>query len=434
MGGLSLTLPEGLLANIGSVPQCTEAEINEARAGAGGCPEDTKVGTVSAGAGPGPNPLVVSGNAYLTGPYNGGPYGLAVIVPAVAGPFHFGNVVVRQSLRINPITAQATDVSDPFPTFLDPVGANGQTSGVPIKLRHIEVEINRPGFTFNPTSCEKLQFGGDLTSVTGQSSALTSPFQVTNCSTLKFAPTLTVTTAGQASKADGASLVFKITYPKAPIGSESWLNEAKFEIPKQLPARLTTLQQACLAKVFEENPANCPSAAKIGTAIVHTPILSVPLTGPVYFVSYGGAKFPEAVMVLEGSGVKILSHGETFIDKKTGITSATFRNIPDTPIESIEVTIPKGRYSEFGTNIPEKDHYNLCGQKLTLPTHFKAANGLELNQNTPIVITGCKATSRAKKLTAALAACRKRKRKGKARVACEAQARKKYGPIKKTKK
>jgi hypothetical protein len=395
MGGLTLTLPPGLLANVGSVPQCNEAQVNEAKDGSGGCPEASQVGTVTAGAGPGPNPLFVTGKAYLTGPYNGGAYGLAVIVPAIAGPFSFGNVVVRQSLRIDPRTAQATDVSDPFPTFLHPTGANGQTNGVPIKLRRIDVNINRENFTFNPTSCNKLQATGSLTSVANQTSALATPFQVTNCSTLKFTPKLTVTTAGKASKANGASLVFKIAYPNQPLGTQAWFNETKFVLPKQLPARLTTLQKACLASVFETNPAACPPASQIGHATVHTQILKDPLTGPVYFVSYGGAKFPEAVIVLQGDGVLINLHGETFISK-AGITSATFRNIPDTPFENIQVTIPSGPYSEFGTNLPPKAKYNLCNQKLTMPTRFKASNGLQINQNTKITITGCKPKHRPK--------------------------------------
>ena len=141
LSGLSLTLPPGLLAKVGGVPQCSEAQIREIEAGMGGCPEGSLVGSVTAGAGPGPNPLFVNGKAYLTGPYNGGAYGLAVVVPAVAGPFNFGTVVVRQSLRIDPHTAQVTDVSDPFPKIID---------GIPLRLRRIDVNLNRPRIHVQP--------------------------------------------------------------------------------------------------------------------------------------------------------------------------------------------------------------------------------------------------------------------------------------------
>jgi hypothetical protein len=428
LGGLTMNLPPGLLANVASVPLCSDAQ-----ASAGTCPESSQVGTVEAGAGPGPNPLFVPGKIYLTGPYKGGPYGLSVVVPANPGPFHFGLVVVRQSLRIDPHDAHVTDVSDPFPTILDPVAPNGQATGIPIKLRRIDFDINRPGFTFNPTNCSKLQLGGALTSTQSASSAISVPFQVTNCATLKFTPQLQVSTAGQASKANGASLNVKIAYPKNAMGSQSWFNEAKFQFPKQLPARLTTIQKACLAATFEANRAACPAASIIGHAIVHTQVVPVPLEGPVYFVSYGSAKFPDAVLVLDGYGIHVELHGETFIGK-TGITTATFRNTPDVPFESLEVTVPSGPFSEFGTNLPHEGH-NFCGQKLVMPTFFKASNGLEIHQNTQIAVTGCpkvRKATRAQKLKAALKACHKKK--GTKRKACEGQARRRYGARVRTRK
>jgi len=389
LGGLSVTLPEGLLANIGSVPECTPAEIQQAETGTGGCPETSKVGTVTASAGPGPNPLFVTGNAYLTGPYNGGSYGLAVIAPAIAGPFDFGNVVVRQSLRIDPITARVTDVSDPFPAILDPTASNGQQAGVPVKLRRVEVDIDREHFAFNPTSCNKLSLGGTITSLQNTSHPVESSAQVTNCQTLKFTPTVTVTVTGHASKADGAGLTFTIAYPPNPLGSQSWFDEAKFDLPRQLPARLTTLQKACLAGTFEHDRTHCPAGSIIGHATVRTPILAQPLQGPVYFVSYGGQKFPEAVIALQGDDINVELHGETFINKKTGVTSATFHNTPDVPFQSIQVTLPAGPNSEFGTNLPPKAGYDLCNQKLTLPTLLKAQNNTIIHQNTKITPTNC---------------------------------------------
>jgi hypothetical protein len=211
------------------------------------------------------------------------------------------------------------------------------------------------------------------------------------------------------------------------MGTQSWFNEAKFDLPRQLPARLTTIQKACLASVFESNPAACPPASIIGHAIVHTQVLPVPLAGPVYFVSHGGAKFPDAVIVLEGYGITVNLVGETFIDGKTGVTSATFRNTPDVPFESIEVTIPSGPFSEFGANLPASAHGSFCGQKLVMPTFFKAQNGMEIHQNTNVGVTGCpKAKTRAQLLKAAMAACHKKHNKAR-RANCEKAARKAYG-------
>jgi hypothetical protein len=432
LSGLSVTLPPGLIGKIAGIPLCGEVEAN-----AGSCPESSMVGTVKAGAGPGPDPLFVTGKAYLTGPYDGGPYGLSVVVPAVAGPFDFGTVVVRQSIRINPITAQVTDVSDPFPKIID---------GIPLRLRRIDVELSRPGFTFNPTSCEHMGFNGTIAgsplgapttlngtvgyaSEAGSTAAVAAPFQVTDCAALKFDPSMSVATAGKASKANGASLSFKIAYPAGAMGSQSWFREAKFTLPKQLPTRLATIQKACLAATFETDREACPAASKIGTAIVHTPVLPAALEGPVYFVSYGGAAWPDAVLVLKGDGVTVQLKGETFIDNKTGVTSATFRGTPDVPFESIEVSLPTGPFSEFGTNLPAKDNYNLCGQKLIVPTFFKAQNGLELHQNTTVTVTGCtkpKTLTRAQRLAGALRACHNKHAK---RAACEHAARRKFGKV-----
>jgi len=423
LGGLSVSLPPGLLADVGSVPLCPEAQAN-----AGTCPESTQVGTVRAGAGPGPNPLFVGGKAYLTGPYNGGPYGLSVVVPAIAGPFNFGLVVVRQSLRIDPLTAAVTDVSDPFPTILTPTGADGQKIGIPIRLRRIDVSIDRPGFTFNPTNCGKLQVAGSITSTQGQSSKLATPFQVTNCATLKFAPKFAVSTSGKTSKANGASLAVKLTYPKASQGVEANIARVKVDLPKQLPSRLTTLQKACTAAQFDANPAGCPAASIIGHAKAVTPILPVPLEGPAYFVSHGGEAFPSLIMVLQGNGVTLDLVGTTFISK-AGITSSTFKTVPDAPVGSFELTLPEGRYSAL-TALGD-----LCTTKLRMPTEFLAQNGATIHQSTPVGVTGCpkkKALTRAQKLVIALKACH-RKHGGK-RTACERAARKRLGLVKKKKK
>jgi hypothetical protein len=378
---IQLGMPPGLSGILAGIPLCGEAQAN-----AGTCGAESELGETTVSVGLGGDPYTVKGGkVYLTGPYKGAPFGLSIVNPAVAGPYDLGKVIVRAKLDIDQRSAAVTVTSDATGPYAIPPSIDG----IPLEIKHVNVTITRPHFTFNPTNCNPLTITGTLSSIEEATATLAVPFQATNCATLKFTPKIAVSTAAHASKANGASLHFKISYPTGPIGTQSWFQEAKFNLPKQLPARLTTLQKACLATVFETNPAACPPAATIGHAIVHTPVLPVPLTGPVYFVSYGGAKFPEAVILLQGYGVTIQLHGETFINKQ-GITSATFRNTPDVPFENIEVTIPTGHNSEFTTNLPPKAKYNLCGQKLVMPTLFKAQNGLETHQNTNITITGCK--------------------------------------------
>ncbi len=415
--GLTVTTPPGVLGSLTGIPLCPEAQAN-----AGTCAEASRIGETTVSSGVGPNPFVVKGGrVYLTGPYNGGPFGMSVVIPAVAGPFNLGNVVVRSSIRINPITSQITVVSDPLPTMINSV--EGLQSGIPADIRTVNVTINRPNFTFNATDCNPLEVTGMLSGANGGSESISNHYQAANCANLKFEPTVSVVTAAHSTRSNGASLKFNVAYPKGAMGHATWFNEAKFTIPKQFPARLTTLQKACLAEVYETERQNCPKASRIGTAVVHTEVLPVPLEGPVYFVSYGGAKFPDAVLDLRGDNVHIELHGNTLIAK--GVTSATFRNTPDVPFESIEVSLPTGPFSEFGSFLPHESH-DFCGRHLSMPTFFKASNGAEINEKTPVQVTGCSSgSSNSQKLASALRACHKKH--GKKRASCENAARKKYG-------
>jgi hypothetical protein len=194
----------------------------------------------------------------------------------------------------------------------------------------VNVTVNRPGFAINPTSCAPTSVTGTVTGLEGASSPVSTPFQVGDCANLGFAPTVAVSTGAHASKANGAGLTFRVAYPKGALGSQAWLKEIKVVIPKQLPARLTTIQQACPAATFEANPNGFPVHSRIGEMVVHTEVPPEPLKGPVYFVSYGGAKFPDAVMVLSGDNVTIRLTGETLI--KNGITSVTFPAVPGVPL------------------------------------------------------------------------------------------------------
>jgi hypothetical protein len=245
----------------------------------------------------------------------------------------------------------------------------------------------------------------------GASAPISSRLQVGSCRSLRFAPNFKVSSSGKTSKANGASLDAKVVYPTGPLGnnqasSQSNISYVKVSLPKQLPSRLTTLQKACTAKVFETNPASCPSASVVGKAKAVTPVLPVPLEGPAYFVSHGGEAFPSLIVVLQGYGVTVDLVGTTFISK-SGITSSTFEKVPDVPINSFEIYLPEGKYSALAAN------GNLCKSKLTMPTSFQAQDGAVLNQTTPIRVTGCPPTRAKAKKAKAKAKHHKKAGKGK---------------------
>jgi hypothetical protein len=215
----------------------------------------------------------------------------------------------------------------------------------------------------------------------------------------------------------------KLTYPTG--SGYANIAKVKVDLPKQLPSRLTTLQKACLAKVFEADPANCPKESIVGMAKATTPILPVPLEGPAYFVSHGGEAFPSLIVVLQGYGVTLDLVGTTFISKK-GITSSTFKTVPDAPVGSFELTLPEGKFSALAAN------GNLCTSKLAMPTAFVAQNGAEIHESTKIAVTGCakaKKLTRTQRLAKARKACRAKSNKRK-RAVCEALAGRRFGPVK----
>jgi hypothetical protein len=394
----STTLPPGLTGNLSGIPFCPDADIEAARGVSGqeeeehaSCPQASEIGHSLVGAGVGSVLAENPGKVYLAGAYHGAPLSIVSITSAKVGPFDLGTVVIRFALDINPVTAQVEvsgTQSEAIPHIL---------RGIVVHVRDIRVYMDREKFILNPTNCGPLSItntidgaGADPANPADQVPvAVSTPFQAADCSSLAFKPDLTVSTSAKTSRADGASLTARLAVPGA-LGSQANISRVKVELPKQLPSRLTTLQKACTAAQFEANPAGCPAASIVGRAKAITPILPVPLEGPAYFVSHGGEAFPDLEVVLQGYGITINLTATTFISK-TGVTSSTFKTVPDQPVTSFELTLPEGAYSALAAL------GNLCtAKKLTMPTELVAQNGAEIKQSTKIAVTGCPKARHAK--------------------------------------
>jgi hypothetical protein len=426
MQSVEAHLPPGLSGILANVELCPEPQANE-----GTCGPNSLIGETTVSVGVGGDPYTVTGGKfYLTGPYNGtgactvepsragssssgcAPFGITFEVPAKAGPFDLANtpgnhpacdcILVRGKIEINPLTTALTITSNPPGT---PDAIPTSIEGIPLQIQHINATTTRGNFQFNPTNCNKMEVTGTIHSSEGATDTIGVPFQVTNCKNLAFAPKFAVSTPGHTSKADGAGLTAKLSYPTAAQGTQADIKAVKVDLPKQLPSRLTTLQKACTDKQFETNPANCPKASKIGFAKVTTPLLPVPLEGPAIFVSHGGEAFPSLTMVLQGYGVTVDLVGTTNISH-AGITSTTFKTVPDVPFNTFTLTLGQGPYSALAANLPTKDKGSFCGQKLAMPTAFVAQNGVEIHESTKLSVSGCPKTKKAKK------AKRKSKKKG----------------------
>jgi hypothetical protein len=375
--GIQLHTPPGLLGMLSSVPLCGEPEADD-----GHCPESSKIGTTRVASGAGSHPFEISGKVYLTGPYRGAPFGLSIVTDAVAGPFNLGLVVVRARIMVDPESSTLTVTTDETGPYAIPQ----IIFGVPLRLKRVTVDIDRPGFMFNPTDCAARQISATVSGSGNSTANVSTPFAVGGCKSLGFKPKFAVSTSGRTSRAKGASLDAKVSYPSGAMGSQANIASVKVSLPKQLPSRLTTLQKACPDATFKVNPGACPPASIVGIVRATTPLLPVGLSGPVYFVSHGGEAFPSLIVVLQGDGVRVDLTGTTFINK-AGITSSTFKTVPDVPVGSFELYLPEGRYSALAAN------GNLCKSraKLLMPTEMVAQNGLRLKQNTKIAVTGCNA-------------------------------------------
>lgn len=355
-------LPAGLVGAIPSVPLCKEPQ-----ASAGSCPSSSLIGTASALAGAGSEPFGFSGNVYLTGPYGGAPYGLSIVIPAIAGPFNFANVITRAGISVDEHTGRVI-VTSALPTVVQ---------GVPLRLRAIDVQVNRKEFLFNPSYCGAMATDTTLTSTFGATQALSSPFQVGKCSALSFKPTFKVGTGAKTSRVNGASLKVSLKQP----AHQANIHSVFVKLPKALPARLSTLQKACPEATFAADPKDCPPDSRVGSATVRTPVLPDQLTGVAYLVSHGGAAFPDMDLVLDGDGVQVILVGNT--DIKNGITSSTFASVPDVPVSSFALNLPVGPHSVLAA------HGNLCLLKLLMPTTILAQSGAQIKQQTKMSVTGC---------------------------------------------
>jgi hypothetical protein len=422
LSSVSMHLPSGIAALLSSVVLCSGAQ-----AAASACPAGSEVGQATAIAGLGSEPYVqTGGRVFITGPYGDAPFGLAIVTPAEAGPFDLGYVTVRSKLYVDPSNASVTIVSDPLPT---------EIRGIPLQLKRVIVNVDKPSFEFNPTNCDPMRIEGTVTGAEGGSASVSDPFQVENCQGLPFSPELTASAVGHGSKADGTTFAVTVRSggTNASGVAQAGIAKVDLQLPKQLSSRLPTLQKACVAAAFEVNPASCDEGSVIGYATIHTPVLKNPLTGPAYLVSHGGAAFPDVEFVLQGENITLMLDGKT--DIKGELTYSRFESTPDAPFTVFETVLPAGPHGVLTPNVAESRRFSLCGERLAMPTTMIAQNGARIERSTKVAISGCGEVRSAKthkrsltqQLNRALASCRHRYKHAKhKRVRCEHRAHARY--------
>lgn len=357
LSGLAMQLPKGLLANL-------KGNLG------------TRVGSATALAGLGAAPFPFHGDVYLEGAYGDAPFSLRVVVPAKAGPYDLGDVVVRQKLYVDPETAQVTVHSDPIPTILQ---------GVPINLQRLDVSIDKPGFMINPTSCEAQRIGGTLAAVTGQSAPVDVHFQVGGCADLPYRPRLDLRVSGELRNGGHPRLdASLITRP-----GEANQRSAQVTLPLNLALDPQNAKALCEPAQAARNA--CPAESIVGAASAVS-ILDVPLEGPVHFVrgerttSTGRtvATLPTLFVPLRGQGVQVnVRASSDVVDRKL---QTTFDDLPDAPIERFDLRIDGG-----ANGILKVTNGDVCRSTSTpkVGQRFTGQNG-KRHRATVTLETGCR--------------------------------------------
>ncbi len=381
--GVGVTLPPGLTGKLAGVPYCPEQAIASAATRDGryeathsDCPAASQVGTVSAGAGAGPTPFYVQGHAYLAGPYRGAPLSLAIITPAVAGPYDLGTVVVRTALYVNPETAQIHAVSGPIPTALE---------GIPLDVRSIAVSMDRPNFTLNPTSCEPMAIAATALSTLGQAAHLSNRFQVGGCNALPFAPKLALSLKGPTKRAGNPALRAVLTAQPG----EANIAAAQVILPHSEYVDQGHLKNICTNVQFNEGGGNgerCPAASVYGFARAETPLLDHPLEGPVYLRS-SSHELPDLVAALGGQ-IDVALDGH--VDSVHGRIRNTFEVVPDAPVSQFTLEMQGGEKGLL------ENSENICTGHPRAIADFTGQNG-KLSDTKPPLKASCKKKSKKKR-------------------------------------
>ncbi len=360
---IQVTLPPGLLGNLASVPLCDAAD-----AAHGTCSPLSQIGTVSVTSGVGSG-LQLPGQVYLTGPPSSGvPFGLSIVVPAVAGPYNLGTVVVQASISVDPHDAHLTVTSQPFPTILE---------GIPLRLKAVSLTINRPGFLFNPTNCQARSASASITGTGGATATPQAGFAATGCGTLGFSPTVSGTITGGTDAATGAGLTVTLD----PKPGQANLQQVSARLPSIVSARFSVVGSSCPVATYQANPAACPAASRVGTADAKTPLLPDALSAPVYLVISGNGSLPSLDVPLTADGVTEDLAGT--ITLTAGGLVTTFPGIPDVPITSFTLQLASGPGSALTLSKALS-----CAAPPSLATALTGQNGATVNGTVKLQIGG----------------------------------------------
>jgi hypothetical protein len=389
--GADILLPPGMTGKLRGIPYCPEAAI-AAAAGRGGaeeaaassCPAASLLGSAAIAAGSGPDPFKIQGKVFLSGPYKGAPLSLAVITPATAGPFDLGTVVVRVALFVDPETAQIRALSDPIPNVF---------GGALLNIRSVDLKMDRPNFTLNPTSCDPFATAGTLNGggadpanpATFSSFGVSVPFQTSDCGALKFRPKLTTTLIGGRKKMRrNGHPAFRAVLTAR--DGDANIQRAALTLPHSQFLDQNHIGTICTR--VQLAAAACPARSIYGFAKAETPLLDDPVSGPVYLIA-SDHELPDLLADLHGQ-VNVRLRGVISSAKERMKT--VFFPIPDVPVSKFTLNMKGGKK---GLLVNSRD---LCKGANRSFLSFKAQNGKKRKvKKLPLRTPSCKKAGKKKK-------------------------------------
>jgi hypothetical protein len=295
------------------------------------------------------------------------------VVPAVSGPYDLGNAVVRAAVSVDPATAQVSATTDSLPQIL---------GGIPLRIRSIRVELDRPEFALTPTNCEPLATTASVEGTEGASAPESSPYQVGNCAELGFAPKLGLRLTGGLNRLGHPAIHSTVTTKPG----EANIKRVSVALPPGELLDNSHLGTPCTRVQFSAE--NCPAESVIGTAEAVTPLLDKPLKGNVYLRVNPAHELPDLVADLRGQiDIELAGKIDTV---NHGSLRTTFENVPDAPVTSFKLDLAGGKKGLL------QNEHKLCGAANRAAVKMTGQNAAEYDTNPKLQIS-CGARKRAKR-------------------------------------
>ena len=360
LGDLNFTMPPGLTASLRGLGYCPDSAIAAAAQNSGraeqasaSCPAGSQIGTTNVAAGPGSHPFHAVGRMYLAGPFKGAPLSLVAVTPALAGPYDYGVVVVRVAIHVDPRDAHVSAISDTVPSII---------GGIPIRMRSIQVNIDRTKFMINPTNCSPFSVASQGIGDQGTVADFSSYFQTIDCATLPFKPKMTLRQLG-GHKATGRSKDPALRFDLRTRTGDANIKTLTVTLPKSFAIDQRHLGNICSRSQLAAE--HCAGRQPIGMATAATPLLDQPLKGPAYAVS-GFGRLPHVVFILGGQ-VTIMPEAES--SSVGGRLKTTVPVVPDAPIGHFSLNLFGGKQGYIVNT------RSLCASSAPMTVDYTAQNG-----------------------------------------------------------